>query len=166
LRGGLVKCLRYYTAVKNGDGQPSRASHGRERSADGLRPRASVIACSRIFKSASPPGLQLARLVRGAPAPLLLAPQTSRCACLARQKCARVHGRAPKVCCLIFMLFMQPCIESGTLSLRNRASGTVKVFSRLWLRVRFSGAARGSRAAKNAHISPKDRASCAAHGLL
>ena len=37
---------------------------------------------------------------------------------LAQQKCAGVHGRAPKVCCLIFMLFIQPCIESGTLSLR------------------------------------------------
>jgi hypothetical protein len=49
---------------------------------------------------------------------------------LAQQKCAAVHGRAHKWCCLIDMLSMQPCIESGTLSLRQKASGTVKVFSR------------------------------------
>jgi len=44
-------------------------------------------------------------------------------------KMCGVHGRAQKVCCLIDTLSMQPCIESGTLSLRKRASRTVKVFS-------------------------------------
>jgi hypothetical protein len=29
---------------------------------------------------------------------------------------------------LIAMLFMHPCMKSGTFSLRNRASGTAKVF--------------------------------------
>ncbi len=48
---------------------------------------------------------------------------------LAPQKCAGPHGRAQKLCCFMAMLSMQPCIESGTLSLRKRASGTVKVFS-------------------------------------
>jgi hypothetical protein len=32
------------------------------------------------------------------------------------------------MCCLIVMLSMQPRIESGTLSLRKRASATVKSF--------------------------------------
>jgi hypothetical protein len=83
------------------------------RSADGLRPRASLIACSRNCQSASPLGLQPARLVRGTPRPLLLAPHEPMCV-LAQQKCERVHGRAQKVCCLIFMLSMQPCILSVT----------------------------------------------------
>ena len=48
---------------------------------------------------------------------------------LTHQKCGGGHGRAQKLYCLISMLSMQPCIESGTLSLRKRASRTVKVFS-------------------------------------
>ncbi len=51
---------------------------------------------------------------------------------IAPQKCAGVHGRAQKLCCLIVMLSMQPRIESGTLSLRKRASGTVKSFPVIW----------------------------------
>jgi hypothetical protein len=39
-----------------------------------------------------------------------------------------MHGRAQKGCCLIAMHFIQPCILSGTLSLRKRASRTVKSF--------------------------------------
>ncbi len=47
---------------------------------------------------------------------------------LAPQKCAGCHGHAQKLCWLIPMLSMKPCIESGTLSLRKRASATAKVF--------------------------------------
>ncbi len=39
-----------------------------------------------------------------------------------------MNGRYRKGCCLIAMLCMHPCIQNGTLSLWNRASGTVKVF--------------------------------------
>ena len=48
---------------------------------------------------------------------------------LAPQKCVAVHGHAQKVCCLIAMLYMQPCIESGTLSLGRGLRGPSKVFS-------------------------------------
>jgi hypothetical protein len=48
---------------------------------------------------------------------------------VATQKCAGWHGRAQKLCYLITMLSIQPCIESDTLSLRKRVSATVKVFS-------------------------------------
>ncbi len=48
---------------------------------------------------------------------------------LATRKCRAMHGRSQKGCCLIAMLCIHPCIQNGTLSLRNRASGTVKGFS-------------------------------------
>ena len=63
------------------------------------------------------------------PQPLAFGSSNRPMCVLAPQKCAGVHGGAQKLCCLIAMLFMQPCIESGTLSLRQRASRTVKVFS-------------------------------------
>jgi hypothetical protein len=90
---------------------------------------ASLIACSRNCQPSSPPGLQPHPLVRGPPSPLLLAPQTAAMCVLVPQKSAGVYGRAQKLCCLIAMLSMQPRIESGRLSLRKRASATVKVFS-------------------------------------
>ncbi len=84
---------------------------------------------------------------------------------LVPQKCPGVHGRVQKLCRLIFKLSMQPCIDSGTLSLGKRASWTVKVFSRFWIQVWFSGDPRDSRAATNTHSSSKNRVSCAAHVL-
>jgi hypothetical protein len=48
---------------------------------------------------------------------------------LATRKCRTIHGRSQKGCSLIVMLCIHPCIQNGTLSLRNRASGTVKGFS-------------------------------------
>ena len=74
---------------------------------------------------------------------------------LAPQKCAAVHGCVRKRYCLIAMLFMQPCIESGTLSLPNRALRTVKDFRVFCRQERFPGAARLSRAPKNARCSAK-----------
>jgi len=84
----------------------------------------------------------------------------------APQKCAAVHGRAQRGCCLIAMLFMHPCMKSGTFSLRNRASGPPKFFRELWRQVRLCGAARLSRAPKNARCSAKARASCSSQVLL
>jgi hypothetical protein len=48
---------------------------------------------------------------------------------LAPQKCAAVYGRAQKAFSFIVMISMQPCIETDRLSMRKRASGTVKVLS-------------------------------------
>jgi hypothetical protein len=81
----------------------------------------------------------------------------------APQKCVAVYGRAQKGCSLIVMLSMQLCIETTRLSLRKRASGTVKVFSLDMASRRFFGTARRRRAQKNAHNSSKNQASCAAH---
>ncbi len=39
------------------------------------------------------------------------------------------HGHSQKGFFLIVMVFIHPCMKSGTFSLRNRASGTAKVFS-------------------------------------
>ena len=63
------------------------------------------------------------------PQPLAFGSSNRPMCVLAPQKCAGWHGRAQKLCCLIAMLSMQPCIESGRLSLWKRASCTVKVFS-------------------------------------
>ena len=126
----LTHPFQISAVLENGDGPPSRARQGRARSADGLSTRASLIACSRNCQPASPPGLQPHPLVRGPPSPLLLAPQTAAMCVLVPPKSAGVYGRAQKLCCLIAMLSMQPRIESGRLSLRKRASGKVKAFSR------------------------------------
>ena len=48
---------------------------------------------------------------------------------LAPRKWRAKHGRSQKWCCLIAMLFIHQCIQNDTLSLWNRALGTVKVFS-------------------------------------
>ncbi len=69
--------------MENGDGSPSRARQGRVRTADGLSTRTSLIVWSRNCQTVSPPGLHPHPLVRGAPSPLLLDPQTTRCACCA-----------------------------------------------------------------------------------
>jgi hypothetical protein len=45
------------------------------------------------------------------------------------QNAGFINGRSQKGCCLICALCIHPCIQSGTLSLRNRSSGTVKGFS-------------------------------------
>ncbi len=74
---------------------------------------------------------------------------------LAQQNGAAVH--AQKVYCLTAMLSMQPCIESGTLSLRKRASRTVKVFSGF---MHSSAVFRGcspQQAAKNVAVAQKIR---------
>jgi hypothetical protein len=63
------------------------------------------------------------------PQPLAFVSSNRPMCVLVSQKCAGVHGRAQKLCSFMTMLSMQPCIESGTLSLRKRASRTVKVFS-------------------------------------
>ena len=94
---GITIFLRNKTAVENGDGPPSRSRQGRARAADGLRTRASLIACSRNCQPASPPGLQPPPFVRGAPSPLLLAPQTARCAC-SRHKNVRGGTDALRSC--------------------------------------------------------------------
>ncbi len=83
--------------LENGDGPPSRARQGRARAADGLSTRASLIASSRNCQPASPPGLQPHPLVRGARSPLLLAPQTARCAC-SRHKNVRGGTDALRSC--------------------------------------------------------------------
>ena len=70
--------------------------------------------------------------------------------CAHAAKMRAMHGRSQKTCCLIAILCIHPCIESGTLSLRSRASWTVKVFRDLWIQVPLSGAARLSRTPKNA----------------
>ena len=89
-----------------------------------IRPR-----CSSELPAASLPGLGPPPFVRGAPKRLFLAPQKRPCA-LAPQKCGAKHGRSQKGCCCLFaMVYIHPCIQSGTFSLRNRASGTAKVFS-------------------------------------
>jgi hypothetical protein len=45
------------------------------------------------------------------------------------RKCRATHGRSQKGCSFIHMIWIHPCIQNGTLSLWNRAFGTVKVFS-------------------------------------
>ena len=87
---------------------------------------------------------------------------------LAPKKCAGVHGRAQKLCCLIAMLSMQPCraLKAAHSPCGRGLRPPSKFFSDFWGQVRFSGAARGSRAPTNAHSSSKDRSSCAAHVLL
>ncbi len=62
-------------------------------------------------------------------APLAFGSSNRTMCVIAPQKCAGVHGRTQKLCCFMTMLSMEPYIENGTLSLRKRASGTVKVFS-------------------------------------
>ncbi len=88
------------------------------------------------------------------------------CARAAKMRGQAKHGRSQKGCCLIAMLFMHPCMKSGTFSLRNRASGPPKFFRELWRQVRLCGAARLSRAPKNARCSAKARASCLSQVLL
>ena len=88
------------------------------------------------------------------------------CARAAKMRGQAKHGRSQKGCCLIAMLFMHPCMKSGTFSLRNRASGPPKFFRELWRQVRLCGAARLSRAPKNARCSAKARASCSSQVLL
>jgi hypothetical protein len=56
------------------------------------------------------------------PQPLAFGSSNRLLCVLAPQKCAGWHGRAQKLCSLITMLSMQPCIESGTLSQRKRTS--------------------------------------------
>jgi hypothetical protein len=68
-------CVINKTTVENGDGPSSRACQGRSPSTDCLRVRSSLIDFSRNCQSASPPGLESSPFVRGAPCPLLLAPQ-------------------------------------------------------------------------------------------
>jgi hypothetical protein len=83
------------------------------------------------------------------------------------QKCGDVYGRARKGCCLIPMLAMHPCIHSCTLSLPNRSSRTVKrIFVFFVIQGRFSGAARLSRAPKNARCSAKAPPCSVSHVLL
>jgi hypothetical protein len=143
--------------VENGEGppSPSRARQGRARSADGLRTCSALIAVSRNCQTASPPGLHPSPFVRGVPNPLLLAPQTARCAC-SRHKNVRRCTDA-----------LINCADSWTCFPWNRAlkeahspcgrglRGPSKFFRDFWIQVRVSGAARGSRAATNAHSVQK-----------
>ncbi len=118
-----------YIVPPNLKGSPSRERHGGARSADGLTTRASLINFNRNCHPASPAGLHPPPFVCGAQFPLPSAPRMARGCDLAPQKCVAVYGRAQKVFSLIVMLSMQPCIETGRLCLRKRASGTVKVLS-------------------------------------
>ena len=151
--------------MENGDGPPSRARQGRARSADGLRTCAALIAVSRNCQPASPPGLQPPPFVRGAPSPLLLAPQTARCAC-SRHKNVRGCTDALRSCAASWPCF--PCnraLKAAHSPCGRGLRGPSKFFRDFWIQVRVSGAARGSRAATNSHGSAKNRASCAAHVL-
>jgi hypothetical protein len=132
--------------------------------------RADIPLMRPIFSSELP--ASLARTSKDAPV-CPLCPETlvlgnskmPMCA-LAQRKCRAMHGRSQKGCWLIAMLCIHPCIPNGTLSLRNRALGTVKVFSFLWLQVRVSGAARLSRAPKKVLCSAKPPSCAASHLLL
>jgi hypothetical protein len=88
------------------------------------------------------------------------------CARAAKMRGQAKHGRSQKGCCLIAILFMHPCMKSGTFSLRNRASGPPKFFRELWRQVRLCGAARLSRAPKNARCSAKAPPCLAAYFIL
>ncbi len=125
---------------------------GRARAADGLSTRASLIAFSRNCQPASPPGLQPPPFVRGAPSPLLLAPQTARCAC-SRRKNVRGCTDALRICATSWSCF--PCNRAlkAAHSLYSPCGrglhGPSKFFRHCWIQVRFSGTGRGSRAATN-----------------
>ena len=141
--GVIIKFSRNKTAVQNGDGPPSRARQGRARAADGLSTRASLIACSRNCQPASPPGLQPHPLVRGARSPLLLAPQTARCAC-SRHKNVRGCTDALRTCAASWPCF--PCnraLKAAHSPSGRGLRGPSKFFRDLCIQVRFSGAARG-----------------------
>ena len=58
---------------------------------------------------------------------------------LAPQKCAAVHGRAQKGCCLSAMIYMQPCIESTHSLCRTGLCGPSKIFRVFVVKSGFPG---------------------------
>jgi hypothetical protein len=131
--------------VENGEGRPSRARQVRTRAADGLATRVSLISFSRNCQPASPPGLQPPPFVRGVRSPLLLAPQTARCA-YSRHKNVRGSTDALRKCPASCPCF--PCnraLKAAHSPCGRGLRGSSKFFRDFWIQVRVSGAARGSR---------------------
>ncbi len=151
--------------MENGEGRPSRERQGRARAADGLGTRASLIAFSRNCQPASTPGIQSPLFVRGAPSPLLLAPQTARCAC-SRHKNVRGRTDALRSCAASWPCF--PCnraLKAAHSPCGRGLHGPSKFSRDFWLQVRFSGVAGRSRARRHERSSSLNRASAAAHVL-
>ena len=82
------------------------------------------------------------------------------------QKCAAVQGRAEKGCCLITMIYIQPCIEKRYTLSAEQGFADRQRFSYFCRRELFSGAARLSRAPKNACCSAKAPPCLAVHFIM
>jgi hypothetical protein len=87
---------------------------------------------------------------------------------LSPQKCGTVCGRDRQGSCLMPMLAVHPCIHSGTLSLPNRASRTVKKEFACFLSVKsgFPGRLDLRRSPKTARCSAKAPSCSVSHVLL
>jgi len=98
---------------------------GRQSSEGALSTRSALKDLNHNWPQASQPGVEPPPVVRGAPIPVFLAPQTVDGRALAA-KMRDVCGRDRNGSCLMPMLAVHPRIHSGTLSLPSRASHTVK----------------------------------------
>ena len=76
---------------------------------------------------------------------------------LAPQKCAAVHGRAQKGCCLFAMISMQPCIESAHSLCRTGLCGPSKVFRVFVVESGFPGLLVSAEPRKMSAVSQKLR---------
>ena len=122
------KFFFFLLTVKNAEEPTSRSQQGRARSAKTRKSHSWAIYFHLNFPSVAPTSRD-ARVCPLCPEKLVLGNSKRSMCALARRKCGAMHGRSQKGCCLIAMLCIHPCIQNGTLSLRNRASGTVKGFS-------------------------------------
>ncbi len=139
---------------------------GRQSSEGALSTRSALKDLNHNWPQASHPGVEPPPVVRGAPIPVFLAPQTVDVRALAAKMRDR-YGRDRNGSCLMPMLAGHPCIHRGTLSLPNWASRTVKKEFSCFLSVKrgFPGLLDLRRSPKTARCSAK-APSCSVSHLL
>ncbi len=110
--------------------------------------------------------LQSHPFVRGAPYPLLLTPQTTRCECLCHKN-VRGWTDALRRCTVSSPCF--PCnhaLKATHFSCGRGLRGPSNFFRDFWLQVRFVGVGGRSRTPKNVRSSSLNRASSTVHVML